>query len=145
MEPLRVSTTDKWYHWVPYVIKMRGEDWEVIFCCLSSILESMTYKIIRRKTYSGQIGHVLTVCIGSVVFTKETFRQASTTAGRDYRYTIARCRLRLFAFPVSSWSSRLVVVLLVWCGVVDVVVWLLSRNAHGMDGTRWHAEPLHGR
>ena len=26
---------------------------------------------------------------------------------------------------------------------VVVVIWLLSRNAYGMDGTRWLAEPLH--
>jgi hypothetical protein len=51
--------------------------------------------------------------------------------------TIARCSLRLSAFPVSSW-------LLVRVEEV-VVMWLLSRNAYGMDGTRWLAEPLHGR
>ena len=51
--------------------------------------------------------------------------------------TIARCSLRLSAFPVSSW-------LLVRVEEV-VVMWLLSRNAYGMDGTRWLAEPLHGK
>ena len=31
------------------------------------------------------------------------------------------------------------------CWLDVVVMWLLSRNAYGMDETRWRAEPLHGR